>query len=89
MRHDRFHARCFSWSVKVRCNDSTMTVELKTSDPFFGRLYSNGYADTCGAQGTGSNRTILTLPIPPVDQIREGTLRCGLHPAFSVDDQNR
>ncbi|XP_068978205.1 uncharacterized protein [Bombus flavifrons] len=75
--------------LKVRCNDSTMTVELKTSDPFFGRLYSNGYADTCGAQGTGSNRTILTLPIPPVDQIREGTLRCGLHPAFSVDDQNR
>ncbi|XP_033308116.1 uncharacterized protein LOC117209818 [Bombus bifarius] len=75
--------------LKVRCNDSTMTVELKTSDPFFGRLYSNGYADTCDAQGTGSNRTILTLPIPPVDQIREGTLRCGLHPAFSVDDQNR
>ncbi|XP_060825016.1 uncharacterized protein LOC132911977 isoform X1 [Bombus pascuorum] len=75
--------------LKVRCNNSTMTVELKTSDPFFGRLYSNGYADTCGVQGTGSNQTILTLPIPPVDQIREGTLRCGLHPAFSVDDQNR
>lgn len=66
-----------------------MTVELKTSDPFFGRLYSNGYADACGVQGTGSNRTILKLPVPPVDQIREGTLRCGLHPAFSVDDQNR
>ncbi|CAL7938353.1 unnamed protein product [Xylocopa violacea] len=75
--------------LKVRCNDSAMTVEFMTSDRFYGRIYSNGYSDTCSVQGTGRNQTVLTLPIPPADKIREGKLPCGLNPAFSVDDQNR
>ncbi|XP_017765268.1 PREDICTED: uncharacterized protein LOC108554479 [Eufriesea mexicana] len=75
--------------LKVRCNDSTMTVELKTNDGFYGRIYSSGYADTCGVQGTGGNRTLLTLPVPAADKIRDGKLRCGLNPAFSIDDRNR
>ncbi|KAK9308878.1 hypothetical protein QLX08_001291 [Tetragonisca angustula] len=75
--------------LRVRCNVSTMTIELRTNDAFFGRIYSNGHADSCGVQGTGSNRTILTLPIPSADKVQEGTLRCGLNPAFSVDNRNR
>lgn len=75
--------------LRVRCNVSTMTIELRTNDAFFGRIYSNGHADSCGVQGTGSNRTILTLPIPSADKVQEGTLRCGLNPAFSVDNRNQ
>ncbi|XP_026674051.1 uncharacterized protein LOC108630827 isoform X2 [Ceratina calcarata] len=74
--------------LKVRCNESAMTVELRTPERFFGRIYSSGYAEKCGAQGTGSDRTVLTLPIPPVDQIHEGRLPCGLNPAYAVEDRN-
>ncbi|XP_076302864.1 uncharacterized protein LOC143221268 [Lasioglossum baleicum] len=75
--------------LKVRCNDSTMTIELKTNDGFYGRIYSSGHADTCGVEGTGGNRTSFTLPLPAADKIRDGKLRCGLNPAFSIDDRNR
>lgn len=66
-----------------------MTVMLRTNDPFFGRIYSNGYADTCGVQGTGGNQTMLMLPIPTANNVHQGKLHCGLNPAFSVDDRNR
>lgn len=79
----------FFLSVRVQCNDSTMTVMLRTNDPFFGRIYSNGYADTCGVQGTGGNQTMLMLPIPTANNVHQGKLHCGLNPAFSVDDRNR
>ncbi|XP_053976905.1 uncharacterized protein LOC128890108 isoform X2 [Hylaeus anthracinus] len=75
--------------LRVQCNDTIMTVELRTSDAFFGRIYTNGYAETCGVQGHGLNRTILTLPLPRADQLREIMPQCGLNPAFSIDDQNR
>lgn len=75
--------------LRVQCNDSTMTVMLRTNDPFFGRIYSNGYADTCGVQGTGGNQTMLMLPIPTANNVHQGKLHCGLNPAFSVDDRNR
>lgn len=78
-----------SLSVKVRCNESAMTIELRTGDRFFGRMYANGHADRCGVQGIGSNRTVLTLPVPAADKVREGNLRCGLSPAFPIGDQNR
>lgn len=84
-----FYVSLFFLSVRVQCNDSTMTIMLRTNDPFFGRIYSNGYADTCGVQGTGGNQTMLMLSIPTANKVHEGELHCGLNPAFSVDDRNR
>ncbi|XP_076678030.1 uncharacterized protein LOC143374068 isoform X2 [Andrena cerasifolii] len=75
--------------LKVRCNVSTMTIEMKTNEPFFGRMYATGHAETCGVQGRGSNWTVLTLPLPHVEVLREGELQCGLNPAYSIDDRNR
>ncbi|CAK9824833.1 hypothetical protein ANTRET_LOCUS2937 [Anthophora retusa] len=75
--------------LKVRCNESAMTIELRTSEGFVGRMYANGHADSCGVQGTGRNRTVLTLPVPAAEKVRDSQLRCGLNPAFSVDDRNR
>ncbi|KZC11093.1 PREDICTED: uncharacterized protein LOC107189204 [Dufourea novaeangliae] len=75
--------------LQVRCNETTMTIELRTNSPFFGRIYATGHADSCGADGRGMNRTVLTLPLPRPEQIREIEPRCGLNPAFSVDNRNR
>ncbi|XP_076630697.1 uncharacterized protein LOC143346465 isoform X1 [Colletes latitarsis] len=75
--------------LKVRCNDTAMTIELRTNDAFFGRVYANGHAETCGVQGYGSNRTTLTLPLPRAEDLRKLMPKCGLNPAFSIDDRNR
>nr|XP_033342757.1 uncharacterized protein LOC117229920 isoform X1 [Megalopta genalis] len=84
--------------LRVRCNESTMRVELSTSDAFFGRIYAAGYAESCAVEGRGANRTTLMLPLPPLpplpsqprpEQFANVTPRCGLNIAFSVDDQNR
>lgn len=75
--------------LKVQCGDRVITVELRTSEPFFGRLYVSGHAEDCGVQGVGRNLTILSLPLPKPEQLRSANLECGLNPAFSIDDQNR
>ncbi|XP_076651481.1 uncharacterized protein LOC143358317 [Halictus rubicundus] len=84
--------------LKVRCNESAMRVELSTSDGFFGRMYANGYAESCAVDGRGANQTVLSLPLPYLpplaslprpEQFPQVAPRCGLNVAFSVDDQNR
>nr|XP_034179295.1 uncharacterized protein LOC117603867 isoform X1 [Osmia lignaria] len=76
--------------LRVRCDQLTITIELRTNDRFFGRIYPIGHADDCGVQGGGGNRTLLVLPIPSVDRLRDGNgIQCGLNLAFSVDDRNR
>ncbi|XP_076241052.1 uncharacterized protein LOC143183416 [Calliopsis andreniformis] len=75
--------------LKVRCNETRMIIELKTRDPFFGRMYVNGYSERCGVQGHGTTWTVLTLPIPRIERLHEGVLQCGLNPAYSVDNRNR
>ncbi|XP_076164704.1 uncharacterized protein LOC143145320 isoform X2 [Ptiloglossa arizonensis] len=75
--------------LKVRCNETTMTIELRTSDAFFGRVYANGHAETCGTQGHGSNWTVLMLPLPRAEQLNVIVPQCGLNPAYSIDDRNR
>nr|XP_012146929.1 PREDICTED: uncharacterized protein LOC100880315 isoform X3 [Megachile rotundata] len=76
--------------LRVRCDQSVMTIELRTNDPFFGRVYATGYAEECGVQGRGGNRTLLTLPVPATDHLRDDNgFECGLNLAFSVDAQNR
>ncbi|XP_076229202.1 uncharacterized protein LOC116433417 isoform X2 [Nomia melanderi] len=81
--------------LKVRCNETAMRVELTTNDAFFGRIYAASYAESCGVDGQGANRTVLTLPLPlPPPSLSTGrpsnaSPQCGLNTAFSVDDRNR
>ncbi|XP_066595926.1 uncharacterized protein [Prorops nasuta] len=76
--------------VKVQCGKSTMRIELITSEPFEGRIYSNGFSETCGIQGTGQNSTVLTLPLPKKEEaMNSDHILCGLTPAFSIDNENR
>ncbi|XP_017796564.1 PREDICTED: uncharacterized protein LOC108577858 [Habropoda laboriosa] len=89
MPHAIYREREPCLDLKVRCNESAMTIELRTSEAFVGRIYANGHADSCGVQGIGRNRTVLTLPVPTPDKVRDSQLRCGLNPAFSIDDRNR
>lgn len=75
--------------LKVRCSNSSLIIELETSEPFHGRIYASGFSETCGTQGNGNNLTVLNLPIPKIDEIMSSTMKCGITPAFSVNNENQ
>ncbi|XP_023287900.1 uncharacterized protein LOC105704404 isoform X2 [Orussus abietinus] len=76
--------------LKVKCNDSSMKLELTTIEPFWGRIYVNGWGETCGTHGNGRNSTTLILPLPKKEDLSSNrNINCGLIPAFSVDRNNR
>ncbi|XP_014479294.1 PREDICTED: uncharacterized protein LOC106746789 isoform X2 [Dinoponera quadriceps] len=75
--------------LRVQCGESNMTVTLTTTEPFEGRMYVSGYAETCGVHGAGENVTVLTLPLPKREHVGKIDIMCGLTPAFSIDSQNR
>ena len=75
--------------MKVRCTNSSLIVELETSEPFHGRIYSSGFSDTCGIQGNGNNLTILSLPMPKMDDLISSNVNCGLTPAYSISNDNQ
>lgn len=66
-----------------------MTVILTTTEPFEGRMYVSGHAETCGVHGIGNNVTILRLPLPKKEHVGRPDIMCGLTPAYSIDNQNR
>lgn len=73
--------------MKVQCSDLVMTVTLTTTEPFEGRMYVSGHAETCGVHGVGKNVTVLKLPLPRKELV--GKSMCGLTIAYSADHQNR
>ncbi|XP_015604224.1 uncharacterized protein LOC107272038 [Cephus cinctus] len=75
--------------LKVQCDNSTLKMDLATKEPFWGRVYVNGWGNKCGTVGSGQNLTVLALNLPKRDEIMSTNLSCGLTPAFSVDNQNR
>ncbi|KAK0096387.1 hypothetical protein PV326_005623 [Microctonus aethiopoides] len=75
-------------NLKVSCGNTSLTIQLETTEPFNGRVYASGYSETCDVQGTGLNRTILQLRIPDKNEITQGNIECGIIPAFAVDSNN-
>ncbi|XP_032683048.1 uncharacterized protein LOC116849728 isoform X2 [Odontomachus brunneus] len=75
--------------LKVQCGELVMTVTLTTTEPFEGRMYVSGHAETCGVHGVGKNVTVLKLPLPKKELVGKSNIMCGLTPAFSIDNQNR
>jgi hypothetical protein len=78
-----------SFAVRVQCGETTMTITLITTEPFKGRMYVSGYAETCGVHGHGRNITTLKLPLPRKKYLGRSNIACGLTPAFSIDNENR
>ncbi|XP_051160478.1 uncharacterized protein LOC127281034 [Leptopilina boulardi] len=74
--------------LKVKCSNSSLIVELETSEPFHGRMYASGFSDSCGIQGNGNNLTILNLSIPKVNELMSSNMNCGITPAFSINNEN-
>lgn len=75
--------------MKVKCSNSSLIVELETSEPFHGRMYASGFSDSCGIQGNGNNLTILNLSIPKVNELMSSNMNCGITPAFSINNENQ
>ncbi|KAH0945783.1 hypothetical protein HN011_010617 [Eciton burchellii] len=75
--------------LRVQCGETTMTITLITTEPFKGRMYVSGYAETCGVHGHGRNITTLKLPLPRKKYLGRSNIACGLTPAFSIDNENR
>ncbi|KAJ8681895.1 hypothetical protein QAD02_017687 [Eretmocerus hayati] len=75
--------------MSVHCTNSTLTVELRTAEPFIGRLYANGFSDLCGVQGHGENLTRLVLPLPNTSNVDGALVACGMTPAYSIDQDNK
>ncbi|XP_043280944.1 uncharacterized protein [Venturia canescens] len=76
-------------NLKVRCTNTSMTVEFTTTEPFRGRLYASGYGDSCGVQGNGETKTILVIDLPDKGNLSLGNTNCGVTPAYAMDNQNR
>ncbi|XP_001604126.2 uncharacterized protein LOC100120484 isoform X1 [Nasonia vitripennis] len=75
--------------MNVQCTNSSLTIELHTTEPFVGRMYASGYSESCGVQGHGSNVTTLVLSLPDTSHIDTAPMTCGLTPAYSVDQDNQ
>ncbi|KAL7301175.1 hypothetical protein TKK_0006146 [Trichogramma kaykai] len=75
--------------VTVECTNSSLTVELKTAEPFAGRMYASGYSDTCGVTGQSEKLTRLVLPMPDTRDTENNEASCGLLPVMSMNQENR
>ncbi|EFN77857.1 uncharacterized protein LOC105189233 [Harpegnathos saltator] len=89
MRNVIYKEREACIDLRVQCQDSIMMVILTTAEPFEGRMYVNGHAETCGVHGDGRKVTILKISLPSVEHLSGSDKMCGLTPAFSIDKQNR
>ncbi|XP_014206597.1 uncharacterized protein LOC106638085 [Copidosoma floridanum] len=69
--------------MNVHCTSSSLIVQLRTAEPFNGKLYASGFSDNCSAHGHGENLTILVLPLPDFKSTG-GSSACGL--ALSYQD---
>ncbi|XP_058797709.1 uncharacterized protein LOC131667947 isoform X2 [Phymastichus coffea] len=75
--------------MTVRCTNKSLTAELRTGEPFVGRIYASGHSESCGVQGHGSNITRLVLNLPDTSDLTKAVMTCGLTPVFSVDQNNQ
>lgn len=78
-----------SIAVRVKCTNKSLTVELRTNEPFVGRIYAADHSEACGVQGHGSNVTRLLLNLPDTSDLDKAIMTCGLTPVYSVDQNNQ
>ena len=59
--------RIYIWLVSVHCKDTRIAVEVKTTEPFNGRLYSLGRSETCNVAIVDSTKFRLDLTMAGQD----------------------
>ncbi|XP_042867481.1 uncharacterized protein LOC122250197 isoform X2 [Penaeus japonicus] len=47
--------------VTSKCTRGTLTVDVRTQDPFYGSVYARGYPGRCKVSGVGGNTTSLIV----------------------------
>ncbi|CAB3362659.1 Hypothetical predicted protein [Cloeon dipterum] len=56
-----YYEKTKSLDLLIRCSKTKIIARLRTDEPFFGRIFVQGYSDVCDTTGQGKKDTTLSI----------------------------